>query len=108
MDTIDFSYLEVLADGDEEFMAEYLETFESNYTTLTAKMLNELSKKDFVALGKTAHQLKPTAKMIQIPCGEELEHLQHHPKDATKDKIESIRKECEEAFETLKKWARSS
>ena len=105
---IDYSYLEVLADGDDEFMAEYLETFESNYTTLTAKMLDELKQKDFIALGKTAHQLKPTAKMIQIPCGEELEYLQHHPKDATKEKIEAIRDECEEAFHALKKWAKVS
>lgn len=105
---IDFSYLEVLADGDDEFMAEYLETFESNYTSLTKKMLDELSKKDFEALGKTAHQLKPTAKMIQIPCGEELEFLQHNPKEATKEKIEAIRAECEEAFAGLKKWAKSS
>ena len=104
---IDYSYLEVLADGDDEFMAEYLETFESNYTTLTAKMLDELSSKDFEALGKTAHQLKPTAKMIQIPCGDELEFLQHNPKEATKEKIEQIRNECEEAFGLLKKWAKS-
>ena len=105
---IDFSYLEVLAEGDDDFMVEYLETFESNYTTLTSKMLEELANKDFDALGKTAHQLKPTAKMIQIPCGEELEFLQHHPKEATKEKIESIRNECEEAFGLIKEWANAT
>lgn len=104
---IDFSYLEVLAEGDDDFMKEYLETFESNYTSLTKKMLDELKKKDFVALGKTAHQLKPTAKMIQIPCGEDLEFLQHNPEKATADKINSIRDECEDAFGQLKKWAKS-
>ncbi len=102
---IDFTYLEVLAEDDDDFKKEYLETFESNYTTLTEKMLTELKTQDFVALGKTAHQLKPTAKMIQIPCGEELEHLQHHPEEATKDKIESIRSECEDAYGQLVKWA---
>lgn len=103
---IDYSYLEVLADGDDEFMKEYLETFEHNYKTLTEKMMDELNNKDFIALGKTAHQLKPTAKMIQIPCGEELEFLQHHPAEATKEKIEEIHRECEEAFGELKKWAK--
>lgn len=102
---IDFSYLEVLADGDDDFKQEYLETFESNFKTLTQKMLEDFDKKDFDALGKTAHQLKPTAKMIQIPCGEELEFLQHNPKEATKEKIESIREECEVVFLELKKWA---
>lgn len=104
---IDFSYIELLADGDDEFMAEYLETFESNYISLTKKMQDELAVRDFQALGKTAHQLKPTAKMIQIPCGEELENLQHHPKDATKEKIEAIRLECKEAYEALQKWMKS-
>lgn len=104
---LDFTYLEVLCEDDDDFMTEYLETFESNYTTLTEKMLDELSSGDFTNLGKTAHQLKPTAKMIQLPCAEDLEHLQHNPSDATKEKIESIRKECEEAFTILKEWAAS-
>ena len=104
---IDYSYLQVLAEGDDEFKQEYLETFESNYKTLTAKMLDELKNKDFIALGKTAHQLKPTAKMIQIPCGEVLEFLQHNPKEATKEKIQSIHDECDEAFGELKKWAKA-
>ena len=104
---IDFSYIELLADGDDEFMAEYLETFENNYISLTNKMEEELAIRDFHALGKTAHQLKPTAKMIQIPCGETLENLQHNPKDATKEKIEAIRTECKEAYEALQKWSKS-
>ncbi len=102
---IEFSYLDVLAEGDDEFKKEYLETFESNYTMLTDKMMDELKRKDFVALGKTAHQLKPTAKMIQIPCGEDLEYLQHNPQSATKEKIQGIRDECEDAYGQLKKWA---
>ena len=69
-------------------------------------MLDELARKDFDALGKTAHQLKPTAKMIQIPSGDELEFLQHNPKEATKEKIASIRAECEQAFGIIKKWAK--
>ncbi|MEM6642164.1 MAG: hypothetical protein AAF616_04215 [Bacteroidota bacterium] len=102
---IDYTYLDILADGDEDFIKEYLETFKINYTTLTAKMLDDLAASDFATLSKTAHQLKPTAKMIQLPCGEELEFLQHNPKEATKDKIEEIRTECEEALELLTKWA---
>lgn len=105
---IDYSYLEVLSEDDDDFKREYLETFESNYTSLTAKMLEELQKGDFESLGKTAHQLKPTAKMIQIPCGQELEHLQHNPKDATKEKIKAIRNECEDAYHQLVKWANLS
>lgn len=107
MPTIDLTYLEVLCEDDAAFKQEYLETFESNYTTLTDKMLDELSKGDFISLGKTAHQLKPTAKMIALPCGDVLEALQHDPNSATKDGILGIRKECEEAFGELKKWAKS-
>ena len=102
---VDFSYLEVLSEGDDDFKKEYLETFESNFRTLTDKMQQELAAGKMEDLGKTAHQLKPTAKMIQLPCAEELEHLQHHPQDATKARIEAIRSECEEAFQVLKEWA---
>lgn len=104
---IDFTYLEVLCEDDDEFKAEYLETFETNYTSLTEKMMEEFSKGDFTSLGKTAHQLKPTAKMIQLPCAADLEHLQHNPGDATKEKIEAIRSECEEAFKMLTEWAKA-
>jgi len=34
--------------------------------------------------------------------------LQHNPKEATKEKIEAIRSECEEAYGELKKWAKAS
>ena len=102
---IDYAYLEVLCEDDDDFKREYLETFKNNYTSLTARMLEQLRNGDFDRLGKTAHQLKPTAKMIQIPCGDELERLQHNPKDATKEKIEEIRSECEDAFHQLVKWA---
>lgn len=104
MTKVDFTYLEVLCEDDDEFKHEYLETFKSNYTSLTKKMLDELTEQDFESLGKTAHQLKPTAKMIQLPCAEDLEFLQHNPDQASKEKIEHIQKECEEAFELLVKW----
>lgn len=108
MVAIDFSYLDMLSEGDDDFKREYLETFESNYTSLTAKMQEELKRKDFESLGRTAHQLKPTAKMIKIPCSEQLELLQHHPHEATKEQIESIRTECEKVFVELVKWANLS
>lgn len=102
---IDYSYIEILSEGDNEFKQEYLETFESNYTSLTQKMLHEFESGDFKALGLTAHQLKPTATMIQLPCSQELEELQHKPEEATKARIEAIRQECNEAYKELKKWA---
>ena len=102
---IDFSYLEILSEDDDDFKKEYLETFHGNYTTLTAKMMSELKGGDFEALGKTAHQLKPTATMIQLPCSQSLEELQNKPEGATEAKIQSIHDECADAYQQLVKWA---
>ena len=107
MAKIDFTYIDVLSEDDLEFKKEYLETFRNNVDELTQRMSDELSKGDYIGLGKTAHQLKPTAKMIQLACGDTLEHLQHNPKDATKETIEAIKKECDEAYDQLAKWAES-
>lgn len=105
MQKIDFTYLEVLSEDDEDFKAEFIETFESTYKSLTAKMLDELAAKDLDNLSKSAHQLKPSAKMIQLPCSETLEDFQHHPENASKEAIENISTECDDALKQLKDWA---
>ena len=105
MQNIDFTYLEVLSEDDEDFKAEFIETFETTYKSLTEKMTKELAANDLVNLGKSAHQLKPSAKMIQLPCAETLEDLQHHPENASSEKIDGIVAECEDALRQLKDWA---
>ena len=105
MEKIDFTYLEVLSEDDEDFKTEFIETFETTYKSLTKKMLDELAAEDRDNLSKSAHQLTPSAKMIQLPCAETLEDLQYHPEKATKEAINDIHAECEGALKQLKDWA---
>ena len=105
MQKIDFTYLEVLSEDDEDFKAEFIETFETTYKSLMQKMKDELAANDLDNLSKSAHQLKPSAKMIQLPCAETLEDLQHHPANANAEALDQITAQCEDALKQLKDWA---
>ena len=105
MAKVDFTYLEVLSEDDEDFKREFIETFETTYKELTEKMEKELASGDLDSLSKSAHQLKPSAKMISLPSGDTLEDLQYHPEKATKDIIKEIHEECADALKQLKDWA---
>ncbi|MEP1032400.1 Hpt domain-containing protein [Ekhidna sp.] len=105
MEKIDLTYLEVLSEDDEEFKAEFIETFETTYKSLTQKMKDELAANDLDNLSKSAHQLKPSAKMIQLSCSETLEEIQHNPEKATDEAIKDIISQCENALSQLKDWA---
>ena len=105
MEKIDFTYLEVLSEDDEDFKQEFIETFETTYISLTKKMMDEFSANDMDNLAKSAHQLKPSTKMIQLSCAEVLEDIQHHPENASKERIDEIVTQCEGALKQLKEWA---
>ncbi len=103
---IDFAYLEAVSDGDHEFIRQFMSTFEETYLSLTKKLKDEFANGDFVNLGKTAHQLKPSAKMLSLEAGEDLENLQNEPESATIEKLNFIADNCAEGFKELKIWAK--
>ncbi|MEP5612773.1 MAG: Hpt domain-containing protein [Cyclobacteriaceae bacterium] len=103
---IDFTYLETISDGDHEFIQEFLSTFEETYIALTKKLIDEFASNDFANLGKTAHQLKPSAKMLGLECAEDLENFQNNPETATIEKLNFIKDNCHEGFSELKIWAK--
>ncbi len=105
MEKIDFTYLEVLSEDDDDFKSEFIETFETTYKSLTQKMKDELAANDLDNLAKSAHQLKPSAKMIQLSCAETLEEIQHHPEKANSKALDDITAQCEDALKQLKDWA---
>ncbi|WP_425391569.1 Hpt domain-containing protein [Ekhidna sp.] len=105
MEKIDFTYLEVLSEDDEDFKDEFIETFEGTYISLIRKMRDELKDGNMDQLSKSAHQLKPSAKMISLPCAETLEDIQYHPEKASEAILNEINKQCEDALTQLKEWA---
>lgn len=105
MQNIDLTYLEVLSEDDPDFKAEFIQTFEETFTALVKKMQEELSKNDLPNLSKSAHQLKPSAKMIQLPCAQLLEAIQYDPAKANETVLSDINEQCEQALVQLKNWA---
>lgn len=105
MEKIDFTYLEVLSEDDDDFKDEFIETFESTYVSLVRRMREELENGNMDQLSKSAHQLKPSAKMISLPCAQTLEDIQYHPEKATEEVLKDIHTQCEDALKQLKDWA---
>ncbi len=103
---IDFTYLETVSDGDPEFISQFISTFEETYTSLTAKMESELEAGDMENLGRTAHQLKPSAKMIGLESGAKLEELQDNPQLADKETLSKIKEDCKQGLAEMVTWAK--
>ncbi len=103
---IDFTYLETVSDGDTEFIKQFVVTFEETANSLTKKLLDQFEAGDFDGLGKTAHQLKPSAKMLGLEAGDDLETYQHNPETATKERLDFISTNCQEGLTGLKNWAK--
>lgn len=103
---IDFTYLETLSDGDMDFITQFVSTFEETVDSLTMKLKAEFDAGDFKNLGKSAHQLKPSAKMLGLISGETLEELQENPSAATVDMLDEVEKDCKAGLTGLKEWAK--
>lgn len=103
---IDFTYLEMVSDGDADFIRQFVDTFEKTYESLTKKMSDEFAANDLVNLGKSAHQLKPSAKMLHLESGDDLENIQNDPSIATEEKLKFIEENCKEGLAQLKTWAK--
>lgn len=107
MSKIDLSYLELVSDGDKDFINDFIRTFEFSSYPMVDKMKMLLASNDFENLGKSAHQLKPSVKMLKLTCSDTVEELQHEPQKATNQILESIDSQCISAISQLKEWESS-
>ncbi|MEQ9403784.1 MAG: Hpt domain-containing protein [Cyclobacteriaceae bacterium] len=105
---IDFTYLETVSDGDNDFILQFIKTFEETIQALSEKMQSELDTGDFENLGKSAHQLKPSAKMLGLVSGDHLEELQNNPESANQEILTSIRDDCSAGLQELIEWAKGN
>lgn len=103
---IDFNYIDMLAEDDQAFKLDYVNTFEKTFRDILPKMDAELESKNLEQLGKLAHQLKPSAKMIKLPSADLIEQVQHEPSVCTVSDIANFQSEFEQALTILKEWAK--
>lgn len=99
---MDFSYLISIGDGDQEFIARFLSTFQENTSKLLLEMENSLAQGNHDALRKAAHQLKPSLEMLKLTSHDLAVNIQHHPEAAKPADIQSIRLECENAASAIR------
>ena len=104
MANIDFTYLETLSEGDIDFINEFISTFEKNCDELIAAMRKDLKEEQYRSLGKCAHTLKPSIKMLNLDSLNDLLSIQNAPEGTTDEKITTIEKDCHFALEELKNW----
>jgi len=102
---INLEYIDMLAEDDNEFKKDYIDTFKRTYEELIPKMKSAFDSNEMETLGKTAHQLKPSAKMIGLPCADLIEEIQHNPQVAKESDFKDFEDTFNQAFGLLQKWA---
>jgi len=101
---MDFSYLNAISEGDQDFIEEFVSTFESNNETILGEMQSSLASGDFDKLGKLAHQLKPTIEMLGMSDTlEKVVKMNDAPETSTQDDLDFIIAKSNEALTALKK-----
>ncbi len=99
---MDFTFLISISNGDQEFISEFISTFEEMTIVQITEMIALQEKGDFVRLGQLAHQVKPTTEMLGFETQNNVVLINKAPQDATKEMLEGILKEAKEALITLK------
>ena len=64
MAELDLSYLEEISGGDEEFIADMIETFLEETPKDLAEMKARSAEENWIEVGKMAHKLKSSIKMF--------------------------------------------
>lgn len=64
MSELDLSYLNEISGGDDEFIAEMIETFLEETPKDLSAMRSEMGAGDWSTVGKTAHKMKSSIKMF--------------------------------------------
>ena len=99
---MDYSFLISISDGDQEFISEFISTFEETTISQIEQMLEMYEKKDFVRLGQIAHQVKPTGEMLGFKSQPDIVALNQNPENANREILEGILKEAQEGLIALK------
>lgn len=100
---MDFSFLISISDGDQEFINDFIETYESVTFMQVKKMKEDFEGGDNISLQKVAHQVKPTSQMLGFESQPFIVAINKDPSSARKEDIDTILSEAEEILGGLKK-----
>lgn len=100
---MDFSYLLAISDGDQEFIKEFVETFERNSNNILNSLMTALENNDLDSQKKLAHQIKPSLEMLGLPSFQTSKDIQNDPTAVPKQKFLEMIEECNAAVVEMKK-----
>lgn len=80
----------------------FLETFERNTSQVLAEMRQDWTKKDFDALKRRAHQLKPSIEMFHHQVFDIVQRINDNPEPTSAADLDEIEKSCKEIGQSIR------
>lgn len=99
---MDFSYLLAISDGDQDFIIEFVDTFDRNTKMIISGIKNAATTGDLDSQKKLAHQLKPSLEMLGLPSLQTAKDLQDDPTTVSIDRVDQMDNECKQAVVEMK------
>ena len=104
----DLSYLEMVSDGDKEFIEQVVESFIENNAQIIISLKEEQEAKNWVKMGQLIHKIKPSLEMVGLtPLKEKIVQAETNLKneaniEETIPLVDEIIANCQQAIEELK------
>ena len=104
----DLSYLEMVSDGDKEFIEQVVESFIDNNAQIIISLKEEQEAKNWVKMGQLIHKIKPSLEMVGLtPLKEKIVLAETNLKNETNIEetlplVDEIISNCQQAIEELK------
>lgn len=104
----DLSYLEMVSDGDKEFIEQVVESFIENNAQIIITLREEQEAKNWIIMGQLIHKIKPSLEMVGLtPLKEKIVLAENNLKNETNIKetlplVDEIIANCEQAIKELK------
>ena len=104
----DLSYLEMVSDGDKEFIEQVVESFIDNNAQIIISLQEEQEAQNWIKMGQLIHKIKPSLEMVGLtPLKEKIVQAENNLKNETNIEetlplVAEIISNCEQAIEELK------
>lgn len=104
----DLSYLEMVSDGDREFIEQVVESFIENNAQILVSLKEEQAAQNWVKMGQLIHKIKPSLEMVGLtPLKEKIVKAETNLKEETNIEetlplVDEIIVTCRQAIEELK------
>ncbi|MEO9474540.1 MAG: hypothetical protein ABJG41_03375 [Cyclobacteriaceae bacterium] len=99
---MDFSFLISISDGDNQFIADFISTFEDTTIAQINQMKDAFDNGNLDEVKKLAHQIKPTGEMLAFESQPDILQLNNAPDTVSGDKLDRIAEESNEILKALK------